>query len=350
MAYVSAEQTEEPAKCEHQYIPTELPQFKKGRNPLSILAGDSVFLQDEPSRIEATGFRQQEAARVLTAEFETCRQTHAGHVLRQQIDVERCSIIEYRYRHAGKTYAIYVNPLHELVEDISGPVQAAIENTDGLAEKAFDEQRYEEAYRLNLRSLCMDEATAAEKELRDKILKRLTGCYRNTGLVVWLVAAVVWLCAGGMAAQPRLNFGVLLGLIPVIAGAHIFARDTALRFRSRVSRAASAILIGASGFLAGVPVSSESMLWDKSNHWMDWFPLGFVVLALVGVAIARNEERSRRNRIEEHTRQFPDANALEAYVYGLDPKDGVEMQAILALCGTAFALVCAAGLIYASRL
>lgn len=61
----------------------------------------------------------------------------------------------------------------------------------------------------------------------------------------------------------------------------------------------------------------------------------------------RNEERSRRNRIEEHTKQFP---ALEAYVYSLDPKDGVEMQAILALCGTAFALVCAVGLIYASRL
>lgn len=150
-----------------------------------------------------------------------------------------------------------------------------------------------------------------------------------------------------MAAQPRLNFGVLLGLIPVIAGARIFARDTALRFRSRVSRAASAILIGASGFLAGVPVSSESMLWDKSNHWMDWFPLGFVALALVGIAVMRNEERSRRNRIEEHTKQFP---ALEAYVYSLDPKDGVEMQAILALCGTAFALVCAVGLIYASRL
>jgi len=44
--------------------------------------------------------------RQLNAEVETCRQTHVGHVLRQQIKVECCPIVEYRYQFARKEYSI----------------------------------------------------------------------------------------------------------------------------------------------------------------------------------------------------------------------------------------------------
>jgi hypothetical protein len=331
MAYVSAEQTEEPVKGEHQFIPAGLPQFKKGKNPLSILAGASVFLQDEGSRVEAFGFKEEEAASVLSAEVETCRQTHEGHVLRQQIDVERCSIIEYRYRHSGKTYTIYLNPQYDLVEDISGPVQTAIENMDALAQKAFDEKRYEDAYRLNLRALCMDEATDAEKGLRGQILKRLTSCYRNVALLIWLVASLSWLLVGASMPKPQFNFGVLLGLIPLLAGFRLFARDTALRFRRRASRLVAAALIGFCGFLSGVAINSNSLEWDKEHHWADWFPLGVVIVAVIAIAIARASERARRAEIEKSIKTFPNAQALETYVCGLDPAGTTEFQGVFAL-------------------
>ena len=95
MQYVTAEQTEEPVKSDHQYAPTSLPQFKKQKNPLTQLDGDVVFTQDEPARVKAFAFGSQEAASLLTAEAEACRSGHEGHLLRQQITVERCSIVEY---------------------------------------------------------------------------------------------------------------------------------------------------------------------------------------------------------------------------------------------------------------
>jgi len=81
MAYVTAEQTEEPTKGEHQFVPTELPQFKKNDHPSSKLEGELVFSQDEHSRIAPLGFSDQQAATVLSAEVETCRNEHKGHVL-----------------------------------------------------------------------------------------------------------------------------------------------------------------------------------------------------------------------------------------------------------------------------
>ena len=190
MAYVSAEQTEEPAEHEHQYIPQGLPSFRKKDNPLTKLDGAAVFSQDEASAINVFGFAGDPAASVLSAEAEVCRQSHQGHVVRQRVVVRRCSLVEYRYRHSGKAHAIFLNPDHGLVEDLAGPVQDAIQNMDALAQKAFDEERFEDAYRLNLRALCMDEATDAEKQLRKRILKRLTAAYRNTALLAWLICAL----------------------------------------------------------------------------------------------------------------------------------------------------------------
>ncbi len=125
MKYVTAEQSETPATTEHQYISPELPLFKKKESPTSNLSGEIVFLQDQSSRIEAPSFGDQEGSSVLNLEFETCRQTHVGHVLRQQIKVECCPLLEYRYQFEHKEYAIFINPHQALVEDISGPIQTA---------------------------------------------------------------------------------------------------------------------------------------------------------------------------------------------------------------------------------
>jgi hypothetical protein len=137
MAYVTAEKSEEPTKNTSQQIPKGLPRFTKRKSPVSNLQGSLVFAQDEREQIATLGFREEPAAAVLVAEVERCRSGHTGHILRQRIEVSRCSLIEYQYRHSGALYPIYVNPAHNLVEDIAGPIQALISNTDGIAAKAY---------------------------------------------------------------------------------------------------------------------------------------------------------------------------------------------------------------------
>ena len=348
LAYATAEQTEEPAKGEHQFVPTELPQFKKNDHPISKLEGELVFAQDEQSRIAPLGFSDQQAATVLSAEVETCRNEHKGHVLRQQINVERCSIVEYSYRHSGMTHTIFINPKHSLVEDIAGPIQTAIEHMDALAKKAFDEKRYEEAYRLNLRSLCMDEATNEEKQLRDQILKRLTSSYRNTALITWLLASLSWMFLCSPApGQDVSNIGGFLGLLPLLGAVFLFARDPALRFRQRGSRLVCAVLLGFSAFLSGATISLNSLCGLNDRPWDDWLPFGGVILLLVVIALARAKERSRRLKIETHLKEFSTPQALEAYVCGLDPKDRTEFRAIL---GMSVVLLCLLATVVVAKL
>ena len=341
MAYVSAEQTEEPAKNEHQYIPASLPAFKKQDNPLANIQGTEVFCQDEGSKISGFKFAVDPAAAILMGEVETCRQSHQGHVLRQRVTVERCSLVEYHYRHGGKTHSIFLNPTHNLVEDLAGPVQEAIENMDALAQKAFDKQRYEEAYRLNLRTLCMDEATDAEKSLRDEILKRLTRAYRNPALLTWLVCTVLWLAIG--AVWGRFNFGAALGLIPLLAGVRLFSRDAGLRFQHRSSRLMAAGLIGFGAFLSGMGVSSESLNPDNEFRWTGWLPVALVTTALIVVAAARAEERARRSGIEKRLKSFPNVQALEVHVCRLDPTSGFEFKSVLGLAAGTAALAALLG-------
>jgi len=355
MAYITAEQTEEPAKGEHQFVPTELPQFKKNDHPFSKLEGEAVFTQDEQSRIATFGFSDQQVAPVLSAEVETCRNEHEGHVLRQQINVERCSIVEYRYRYAGKDHTIFINPKHGLVEDIAGPIQTAIENMDALAKKTFDEKRYEDAYRLNLRSLCMDEATDAEKQLRRDIFKKLDAAYLEAASAAWFLAAVTWLfitrglpgddesLLKWLFVEMKFNFGVLLGLLPLLVGVHLFARDTGLRLKGRVSRVLSALLIGICALLSGAAINTDTLQWDKHNHWADWFPIAIVMFVLVAIGISRSQERSRRSEIEKHTNEFANTQALEAFVAGLNPSAGHEFRVVFGLCVVAICLGGTAG-------
>jgi hypothetical protein len=354
MTYASTEQTEEPAKNEHQYIPDELPKFKKIDNPLTNLAGDSVFLQDEKCRIPKLGIGEQPAAAVLSAEFELSRQPHdelsrqptEGRVLRQQINVERCSIVEYRYRFEKKDYSIFLNPAHALVEDVSGPIQAEITKMDTLAQKAFDEKRYEEAYRLNLRSLCMDEASKDEKKLRAQILKKLMWAYCSTSMLTWFAASLAWLDFHTTAQGRQGNIGGFLGIFPLLGGVYLFAHDLALRFQQRIFRVFSAVLIGFSAFLSGTTINLYSFQWNPDHPWVDWIPFGIATLGLCAFGIIRTKERSRRTQIEKHIQSFPDKQALEAYVCGLDPRDGTELMAALGMCVTVFCLLGSATWVY----
>jgi hypothetical protein len=336
MSWVSVEQTEEPLKSEHHYIPTSFPTFKKKDNPVSDLSGESVFLQDEQGPVQKLGFEGQEAASVLSAEVQLCRHSHQGNVLRQRINVERCSIIEYHYRFERKDYSIYVNPDKGFVEDVSGPIQAGIEKMDALAQQAFDERRYEEAYRFNLRSLCMDEPSEQEKKLRDQILKRLTAAYRKPALLTWFVASVAWLMT---APGEHGSFGgFLLGALLLISAVHLFARDMALRLQRRSSRIASAILIGVSCFLS-VSLISNGSIPASSDNWSDWLPFLVVTVALVLVAVARAKERRRRTEIENYLAGLPDNKARESYVIGIDPAERVELGTLLGLSAVMFCML-----------
>jgi len=324
MSYETAEQTEEPAKGEHQYVSPELPQFKKKDHPLSLLAGDVVFTQDERARIGAFKFSDQQASPVLAAEVETCRSNHEGHVLRQQISVERCSIFEYRYLHAGKNHTIYVNSQHNLVEDIAGPIQTTIEHLDANATTAFREKRYEDAYRLNLRSLCMDEATSAEKKLREDIFSALTWAYFKAAFVGWFLAAVTWLCIilnspvvpaethSDVAALAQFNFGIFLGLIPIVWAmlGGVFSRDIGLRLNKR-ERSLSALLFGICALLSGVAINRDS-------QWVDWIVFAITNLGLLALTVSRSDEDKKIREIEKHKKKFANTQALETYVCGLD--------------------------------
>ena len=246
------------------------------------------------------------------------------------------------------THTIFINPKHSLVEDIAGPIQTAIEHMDALAKKAFDEKRYEEAYRLNLRSLCMDEATNEEKQLRDQILKRLTSSYRNTALMTWLLASLSWMFLCSPApGQDVSNIGGFLGLLPLLGAVFLFARDPALRFRQRGSRLVCAVLLGFSAFLSGATISLNSLCGLNDRPWDDWLPFGGVILLLVVIALARAKERSRRLKIETHLKEFSTPQALEAYVCGLDPKDRTEFRAIL---GMSVVLLCLLATVVVAKL
>ena len=126
-SYVSVERTEEPVTGWQQLIPEGLPEFSGKDSPLSNLAGEQVFLQDESARVESFAFDGEAAAPVLSAAVEACRKTHEGRILRQRIVVERCAIIEYRYCFSRQEYSIYVNPLHGLVQDTSGPIKQRLD-------------------------------------------------------------------------------------------------------------------------------------------------------------------------------------------------------------------------------
>ena len=140
-------------------------------------------------------------------------------------------------------------------------------------------------------------------------------------LLTWLAASLAWLFFCTTAPGQHGNFGAFIGLFPLLGGVYLFARDTALRFQQRSLRVTSAVLIGFSAFLSGAAININSFEWIMDNHWVDWLPFVVVMLVLIVIAIVRAKERSRRVEIEKHIAEFPNVQAKESYVYGLDPEE-----------------------------
>ena len=319
MSFISAERKEEPKVTTDQYSPPALPAFKKGAHPLSHLRGEAVIVLDQPNVIERPDLGVGEASPVLDAQVAQCRRGHGGKILRQRIVAEQCPIVEYRYRYKQREYGLFLNPRHNLIEDLDGPIQAAVSSIDQAAEAAFREHRLEDSYRLNLRSLCMDEASNEEKSLRSRIQRRLLRFYLAGVGCVFLLAAVAQI---ELVAFPQGLGGMAFpfGLGLALAAGYLFARDGALRLSGPHFRWLSSGLIGLACFLAVQPLSLVDH-WGDSEDPALLVPSTLLVLALGGFAQFRRKARSRRNGIERHLSSFPDRQSLESFVTGVDPSD-----------------------------
>ena len=330
MAYVTAEQSENPVTSERQYIHPYLPSFKKKDSPTSMLSGPTVFLQDEQMRIIKPDFGEQEASSILRAEVESCCKAHVGHVLRQQIKVESCSVIEYRYQFARNEHVVFLNPSQGFVEDISGPIQKAIETIDALAKKAFDEGKYEDAYRLNLRSLCMDEATEDEKKMRIQIVKRITSAYLMISISTWLLISTAWYLVASIFNQPGC-YGPFFGIIPLLLVIYCFARDLGLRLQQPSMRNTTAAMLGIVAVVSGTAINQDSFDWNVACHWLDWMPFAVTTVGAATLMFNRSKERSRRLEIEKYIKTFPNEEALENYVCSLNPQSNYTAGVILGI-------------------
>jgi hypothetical protein len=338
MYSISVEQTEEPIKTERKHIPEALPSFKKTSNPVSNISSNPIFTQDEPGAISGFAFNGEEAAKVLEGEANLCRESHTGCVIRQLFELERCSILEYRYCYEGNQQSIFVNPAHALVEDIAGPIQDAISRTDSQAQKAFDEKRYEDAFRLNIKALCMNEPSADEIGLRKSIFKELSKEYHLFALLAGLAMSLLWFFVAPKIIGNTGNFGGFVGLLSGIVAVELFVRDAALRFHQTRFRRIIAPLIGLAASLSGLPICETSFgVWGGA---FDWIPFFIFNITLIVIGFVRFKERSRRRQIERHTCEFKNKEAIEAYVINLD-KPGIESTVLCGLCLVVFCLAIA---------
>lgn len=324
LSYVTVEVEEDSSSKDNQYISPTLPKFKKKDHPLSNLKGEVVFTQDESRKIDQLKFCNQPAAAVLSREVELCRATHDGHVLRQRIEIEACVLVEYRYRHGTKDYSIYINPEHKLVEDLEGPVQAFIENADALAETALKDKRYEDAYRLITRGLCMDEASEAEKKLRDEILEALVVSYRKIALVSWFGAAIVWSLVNGLPSNFQISWWFLLSLTPLLLATQVFSENLGVQLSGPKDRVVPAVLISIAAFLSGVVIGS-------GTSWTNWISFVSLIIVAGAFGLIRSKARAKLQKLEAHFTTFPNPQALEAYVLKFDPKPAFSSRIKFAL-------------------
>lgn len=313
MSYETVEVEEEPSSGSEQYLPPGLPKFNMKGHPLSNLKGPVVFSQDEPNRIGRFSFPDQPAAQLLSGIGESCRAGHGGKILRQRIEVEACGVLEYRYEHLGRQYPIYINRDHRLVGDVDGPVQAFVSDLETLAEKGLQEGRFEDAYRLASRALCMGEATEAEKQLRDRALNGLLRSYRSVALASWLFSAMAWYLASVLL--PPLRFGLwdLLGLPLLLASVPLVAKDIGLRLSGPTERCVVAALLGVAFFLIGAGIG-------VGDEWVRWAAPAASAAAIAVFARIRSKDREMHARLEAHLGGLGSPQAREAHVLGFDPK------------------------------
>ena len=357
LRYATVEKSEECLTSSTSYLQPDLPTFAKSTSPVSNLEGPVIFEQDEGSKIVEMEFEGCEASVVLLKTVEAARVAHAGHVVRQKVEISRCSIVQWSYKWGGQSHTIYINPLHELVEDISGPIHQAISRLDSEAEEAYKAHHYEHAFRTNLKSLCMDEATEPEISLRAKILESIRT--RNYVLtVVGFIAAILlkawFLRLGGPIPELSATAGnqiddhianVALGafifaLIPIIMWSKIYSRISCLTLTGRTAKLA-ALLGGFTFCLAATNLISMILLNQRLSNWRAEVPtfyvqVGVFLLQCLAWVFASDlgigSEKARLiTNIESRTTEFATPGELEKFVQSAQPCSRKTLKVILPL-------------------
>ena len=325
MSYVSCEQEEEPRQGNQVYLP-ELPKFTKAAHPLSRLDGPVVFVQDERNAIQT--YRLEGAATHKLREAITeCRKEHGGRILRQRFTITRCTLLRWDYTFGGKTYNLFLSPAHSLVEDVGGPIQAEITKIDTLAEESYNLGLFEQAFSLNIKGLCMDEPTKAERQLRGNILFWLYLHYLTPGLLIF-----------GPLAHYMVNYrpatnptNLILGILALLLGPLYFVRDFGVSVSHKAYRYIIGVIMGFWAFASAWPG------WGKVEDGY-YLPV-FALATLLGMRIYRRKELARKSGIEKCLAQFPTTEELEKYVEGLKPSKQLTKKATAIVFGVCLVFV-----------
>lgn len=324
LAYQTVEVDEEPKSDSSQYIPPTLPKFEKPGHPLSSLKWRSVFVQDEPNSIKEFGFHGHPAEKVVSEMVESCRAKHKGKILRQCIELLACYVVEYQYAYQERKYSIYINMDCGLIGDLNGPIQEFITNIDVLAEKALIEGRFEDAYRLVSRSICMDGITEAEKKLRNQSVSYLGWNYLIYALVFWFLMAICWYVCSVLFPSLEISFLLLIGIPVLFLSAQLVSYDIALRFAGRKERVLVASLIGLLSFFIGAGIGA-------GDSWIQWIGPVIVGIGLILFLSIRSKSRYLHSSLEEHYGSFESPKALENHVLAFDPKPAIYSKSLIAL-------------------
>jgi len=136
-----------------QLLPAaSLPTFPAGPSPVANLVGEALWQVDEANSIARLPFAREPAGARLVEAINDCRQKHTPHknILRQRIEIKRCILREYRYRHAGDTHSIFVNSTNGSVGEADGPISRSMADLKNRAAEARANGAFGRAFRLSL--------------------------------------------------------------------------------------------------------------------------------------------------------------------------------------------------------
>ena len=311
LEFVRALYRETPVATVRNYIHRELPAFSKVQNPTSCLNGEVVVFQDEMRPIREFSFLRKPASSILSDEVEACRREHSGHIIRQQIQVEHCPIVQYKYKYKGKEHAIYVNPNSGIVEDVAGPIKAFQDGCDYSARIAFKKRKFEKAWYLNLVSHCLDGSTEKEKTLRKAILYTLAWRYFFFVSVFYIISGLLFEWGDIERIKTLWNSAGAYGILWGIFMSLFMPCNVGIYMGGIITRTISSILVGGIGYLSfySLHCGLEIQAWG-----IQW--IGFCTVCFIFPVwhLIRVKERKRALNIEDHIKEFSNTKALEKYI------------------------------------
>lgn len=325
MGYLTAEQSEDPVETTLIHIPSELPNFRKSNSPISNLAGPDIFVQDERCVLNRINIKEAPATVIIINLAESCRKEHAGHIDRQRVRIQQCSIYEYSYKFNNNNYSVFINESHKLVEDLEGPIQATIGRIDEEAQDRFNRGLLGEAYRLNTMALCMDEATAEEKSLRLKILKSLTIRHSLQAVCASFFTLMALFAFSGQLVPNKGNefdsgavawwATFITALIFSLTAVVPFSRDKAISMSPMGASLVSA-MIGVTSSMLSARVYQNSSTINSLYAVILFLAFCFIIL-LPGT---RKEFRRKLHHIEDtDLARQGDVQGLEKFIKSLNP-------------------------------